>query len=69
MILDNLPGGALNSIGMLPTEHNDPIMDVVMARQLFPLDRALRSHCQHHRKRESERDVNGCKIWRRRLHC
>ena len=25
--------------------------------------RALRSHCQHHRKRESQHRVSGCKIW------
>jgi hypothetical protein len=29
--LDNLPGGALNSIGMLPTEHNDPINEKILA--------------------------------------
>jgi DNA-binding Lrp family transcriptional regulator len=31
MVLDNLRGGALNSIGMLPTEHNDPINEKILA--------------------------------------
>jgi hypothetical protein len=31
IVLDNLPGGALNSIGMLPTEHNDPINEKILA--------------------------------------
>ena len=31
MVVDNLPGGALNSTGMLPTEHNDPINEKILA--------------------------------------
>jgi DNA-binding Lrp family transcriptional regulator len=31
MVLDNLLDGALNSIGMLPTEHNDPINEKILA--------------------------------------
>jgi hypothetical protein len=31
MVVDNLLGGALNSIGMLPTEHNDPINEKILA--------------------------------------
>jgi hypothetical protein len=31
MVLDNLLGGALNSIGMLPTERSDPINEKILA--------------------------------------